>query len=162
MYDDMSVLDQFGRSYLSAEVFVRRAFQEIETLDQRESRLRKGSAKKLIEEVLPLARFFRHFDLPWRKVRCRFFGASHKYDAKITVCGPEVERKLLKPLYFVEVTTAVSPNEYLRREATGRYGGVFISGEIRRVGSRGHGDRISRHRSPKTAEHLFAEWWIWR
>jgi len=96
-----------------------------------------------MEEILPLAVFLKFLEVPNRNVRCKFKGGSDEYDAEISIIGPEVERGYFKPHYFVEITTAVSPVDYLRREALNRNGYVFHDPDIRRIGSRINGkDKI--------------------
>ena len=139
----MSVARQFGHSNLSAKSFAARAYRALEELSIQDLRLPKNDAKALIEEVWPLTVLLSHLDVPRRQVRCRYVGDTEGYDARITLRGHEVDRELLKPKYFVEVTTAASPVDYLRREALERNGGSFGGDDIRRVGSRRKGnDRI--------------------
>ncbi len=131
------MLDQFRRSFLSVSVFVRRAYSAHESLCGKEIRARSAEgSKELIEEILPLSAFLKYLEIPNRNVRCRFKGGSEEYDAEIRISGPEVVRGHIKSQYYVEVTTATSPVDYLRREALDRYGGVFHDPEIRRIGSR--------------------------
>jgi hypothetical protein len=96
-------------------------------------------SKELIEEVLPLAAFLKHLEIPGRKIRCRYVGGTDNYDARIRITGVEVERGFLAPSYFVEITGAAFPKDYLRREALTRNGHVFGGPRIRRVGSRARG-----------------------
>jgi hypothetical protein len=66
--------------------------------------------------------------------------ANQDHDAQIQVSGREVDLGLTQPSYYVEVTSATSPTEYLEREALTRNGFVYGGGQIRREGSKGSGD----------------------
>jgi hypothetical protein len=138
----MSKLDIF-KNYLTVSEFVRRAYRELETLTNDEYHLRQGEGNgKLVEEILPLAAFLKHFERPGRSLKCRLFLGNQNYDAKILLNGYGVEKGYLEDSYFVEVTSAVSPQEYLKREALVRYGS-FAGCSVRRVGSKKKGnDRI--------------------
>lgn len=131
----------FGRSFLTSTEFARRAYAMLSALSNDEYRLREEEGTKaLIEEVLPLATFLKHFEIPFRPVRCRHFLGSQNYDAQIRIRGPKVAGKSLERSYFVEVTSAVARKDYLIREALSRYGGVFVGDNIQRVGSKRKGD----------------------
>lgn len=135
------MLDKFRRSFLSVPVFVRRAYSALEALDGDQYRMRStAGAKELIEEIIPLAALLKHLEIPDRHVRCRFVGGDQDHDAQIRISGPEVEHGLIEHRYFVEVTSAISPDDYLQREALTRYGHVFGGGDIRRIGSKRRGD----------------------
>lgn len=138
----MSKLDKFN-AYLTTAVFVRRAYSEIEALTHHDYYVRNDpDTRKIVEEVLPLAAFLKHYDRPGRSVQCRFIPGSQNYDAKIKLKGYEVDKGLLEDSYFVEVTSAVSPQDYLVREALDRYG-IICGYNIRRNGSKKKGnDRI--------------------
>lgn len=125
-------------------VFVKRAYEALEALDGNSYRLRQGEGtKELVEEILPLAAFLKHFERPGRSVKCRFFSGNQNYDAKIKLAGADIDKGWFEKSYFVEVTSAVSSTDYLEREALSRYGSVFGGGDIRRIGSRVKGnDRI--------------------
>jgi hypothetical protein len=135
------MLDRFRRSFLSVPVFVRRAYSVLEALDGDQYRMRSvAGAKERIEEIIPLAALLKHLEIPDRHVRCRFVGGDQDHDAQIRISGPEVEHGLIEQRYFVEVTSAIAPYEYLQREALTRYGHVFGGGDIRRIGSKRRGD----------------------
>jgi hypothetical protein len=57
----------------------------------------------------------------------------------LRLSGSPVDRGFFEPNYNVEVTTAISPLDHLRREALTRYGSVFGGPEIKRVRSRKRG-----------------------
>jgi hypothetical protein len=139
-------LEQFRRSNLSASTFAQRAFREMEGLSAKDywNRPKRSGAKKLIEEVLPLAMIVKYLDIPGRRVRCRYLGQSDDTcDGLVTISGQWVNNGWLESQYFIEVTSAQFPNEHLKREALARYGSVFEDPGIHRVGSKRKGnDRI--------------------
>jgi hypothetical protein len=134
------MLDQFRRGFMSVPTFVRRANTAVEGASAEHFRSRSGELKGLIEEVLPLATFLKHLEIPSRRVTARLSSDDADHDAQIKVAGPEVDRGFLRAHYFVEITTAASPVEYLRREALNRNGFAFGGSDIRREGSRFRGD----------------------
>jgi hypothetical protein len=141
----MNILDRFSKSYLSVGIFTRRAYAAYWDFDDDEIRLRRGDGcKKLLEEILPIAAFLKHIEVPGRYVKCRWFPGNQNYDARLKISGIEVQKGMLKESYFIEVTSAVSKNDYLKREALSRYGCVFGGDDIHRVGSRRKGEIISR------------------
>jgi len=133
----MSVLDQFTCSYLTPAVFTARAFKAFDSLSGYAVRGRTGKGtKQLIEEVIPLAVFLRSLEIPQRQVRGRYFPGSQQFDAKLRIRGIEVDHGLLKPSYFIEITSAVSPNDHLKREALNLNGFAYSGDDIIRTGSR--------------------------
>lgn len=79
-------------------------------------RLREGKCKKLIEEVLPISAFLRCFERPGLNLYCEYFSGNQNYDAKIYCGGLLVEKQSLKGEYFLEVSIACHPKDYLKRE----------------------------------------------
>jgi hypothetical protein len=129
----MSATEQFSKSYLSTATFVSRAYATLEKLKNNEFPLRKGKdSKKLVEEIMPIAAFLKHFETPGRQVKCKYFPGNQNYDAKIRVQGSDVRLGFIEREYFLEVTSAVSSYDYLEREALSRNGSVFGGGKIRR------------------------------
>lgn len=136
-----SIIGRFSRSFLTASVFVQRAYTTLEQLSSQEYLLRsKQVTKQLVEEIAPLAALLKHLERPDLGVHCRVFGGNSGFDAQIRFSGRPVEEGFLKPLYFVEVTCAVAPNDYLHREALATTGTVFGGDDIGRTGSRKRGD----------------------
>lgn len=130
----MSVLNKFT-AWLIAPTFVKRAYLEINKIDNKEFFLRKNiESKKIIEEILPIATFLKYFETPERQIKCRYFSSVQNYDAIIRITGIEVEQRFLDKEYFLEVTVAEQEKiEYLKREAMARYGSVFGGDNIRRI-----------------------------
>jgi hypothetical protein len=130
----MSKLDKFT-NFLTTSVFVQRAYRELDSININDYFLRQGDGtKKIIEEILPLTAFLKHFERPGRRVKCRYFRNNQNYDAIIKIGGYEVEQGFIDDSYFVEVTLAEEKKyTYLRRESLARYGFVFGGDSIRRV-----------------------------
>jgi hypothetical protein len=136
------VLRQFSRSYLSVPVFVSRAYRALETFPAEAIRARcRAGPKELVEEILPLTALLKHLERPPRLLRCKYVAAKSQHDARIRFAGREVALGFLRPEYFVEITTANSPTDHLRREALNLYGTVFGDPNIRAEGSRRKGTR---------------------
>lgn len=131
-------------NFITVSVFVQRAYRELDSVDKNNYFLRKGDGtKKLIEEILPLTAFLKHFERPGRKVKCRYFPDNHNYDAIIKISGYEVNQRFIENKYFVEVTLAEEEyTEYLRRESLARYGFVFSGNNIRRIKNKKNGTDI--------------------
>ena len=136
----MSATEKFSKSYLSTSTFVSRAYSTLEQFTANEFRLRKGKGcKELVEEIIPIAAFLKHFERPGRKVTCKYYPGNQNYDAKIRVQGDELRYDYIKRSYYLEVTSAVSSYDFLEREALARYGSIFGGGDIRRVRDRRNG-----------------------
>lgn len=137
------MLSRFRRSFLTSATFVRRAYDELRRVPQPEFFSRAGPTKQLIEEVLPLAAFLKHIELPDQRVRCRYYGPTSPFDARIALDGHWVRKGIIEPHYYIEITTAIAPRAHLHREALRRYGSVFHDPDIQREGIRREGtDRI--------------------
>ncbi len=135
------MLSQFRKSYLSVPVFVRRAYAAVKALDGDEyrARARKTGAKGLVEEVMPIAALLKHLENPELQVRCKYVGGDASHDARLRLSGVPVAQGFFEQEYYVEVTSALSPLDFLRREALSRYGSVFGGPDIKRVRSRKKG-----------------------
>ena len=87
--------------------------------------LRTPRAKRMVEEVLPIAAFIQSRYGPGLRMRVRWRGGNQGYDAILRCAGLKAERLRLPPVQHLEVTTAVHPNEYLVREHLHREGISF-------------------------------------
>ena len=87
--------------------------------------LRGQMVGRLIEEVLPLCRYVQEHYRAGRYLSVKWSSGSQSFDAIITQQGAMVEALDLPARAHVEVTGAMHPNEYLRREALEKYGFVF-------------------------------------
>lgn len=108
-------------------------------LDGDQYRARGSGVKELVEEVMPLAALLKHLENPELSVRCKHVGGYANHDALLKLSGVPVDQGFFERDYYVEVTSAICPLDFLRREALSRYGSVFGGPKIRRVGSRKRG-----------------------
>lgn len=89
-------------------------------------------AKKLLEEVLPIAGYVKARNFSGA-VSIRWLGGSQGHDAELVGLGPDGPD-------FIEVTTAQHPSEFLRRQHSARTGGSFAPEGI--------------HKDPQTRETI--------
>jgi hypothetical protein len=94
--------------------------------------LTTARAKKLLEEVLPIAAFVQNRYGPGFRIAVRWRGGNQRCDAVLRCTGSTVERLALPSKQHLEVTTAVHPKEYLAREHLHREGVVFAPGGVSR------------------------------
>ena len=100
---------------------IRRSSNGIERL-----RLRKGKLeKKLIEELLPSARYIQARYSHGRPLKIRWKDGSQNYDARLLSTGVLVDRHLVAKGQYIEVTTAVHENDHIARNISHRDGFVF-------------------------------------
>ncbi len=93
---------------------IRKAPDGIERL-----RLRKGKLeKKLIEELLPLARYIQARYSHGRQIKIRWIDGKQNYDARLLSAGFLVDRRFVPRRQYVEVTTAVHENDHISRRLT--------------------------------------------
>jgi len=97
---------------------------------------RTPRAKKLLEEVLPLAAFIQSRYGPGCRMRIRWLGGNQPFDARILYRGALVDWMGMPKRQYLEITTAVQQTEHLVREHLNAMGGAFTA--------RG------THRDPKT------------
>ena len=87
--------------------------------------LKSQRAKKLLEEVLPIASFVKARYGPGIKIRVRWRGGNQRYDARLLFSGAAVDAKGIPTVQHLEITSAVHPNDYLARGHLSRDGGSF-------------------------------------
>jgi hypothetical protein len=129
------LLDQFRSSFLPVGTFVDSAYNALDTVSV-EALYKRGNSETtlLLQEILPLATFLKKFERPGRRIFCRYAGGgSSPFDAEIRVEGREVELGFLEPSYYIEVTTAEYPEQYLARESLRRYGFVYGGQSTKRI-----------------------------
>lgn len=89
-------------------------------------RLRKNDVeKKLVEEVLPIARYIQMKYNYSKNIKVKWVYGSQPYDAYIQLSGPEVLNSSIPKKQYLEVTTAVHNNDHLAREFANKFGYVF-------------------------------------
>ena len=131
-------LSDFERRMASKE-FVKIAFdaflktRELET-GISDLRLRTGDFnKKLVEEILPIAVFIGSFERVGLNVECQYFSGDQSYDARLYCDGLLVEKKSVLNEYYIEVSLACHPKDYLKRQATEQGVPVFGGNQIEKV-----------------------------
>lgn len=98
-------------------------------------RLRRlKSDKRLVEKLLPLACYVQARYQAGRRIKVRWLSGSQSYDAVLWSSGSLVEHGGAPRKVFVEVTTSVHPNDYLRRQLLHQRGGSFGVKGIHREG----------------------------
>ena len=89
-------------------------------------RLRKGRLeKKLIEELLPIARYIQARYSHRRQIKVRWIDGKQNYDARLLFAGVLVEKRLVPKRQYVEVTTAVHENDHISRRLMNEQGHTF-------------------------------------
>lgn len=89
-------------------------------------RLRKGKLeKKLIEELLPIARYIQARYNHGRQVKVRWKDGNQNYDARLLSSGALVDIGQAPKYQYVEVTTAVHENDHISRGMLNKNGLVF-------------------------------------
>jgi hypothetical protein len=89
-------------------------------------RLRKTKIdKRLIEELLPLARYVQTRYREGRRIKVRWLSGSQPYDAILWSSGGLVTHGMVPRRVLVEITGSMHPNEYLARQLLHKQGGSF-------------------------------------
>ncbi len=86
--------------------------------------------KRLIEELIPIARYVQARYSEGRRIKVRWFSGSQPYDAILWSSGSLVEHRIVPKKLFVEVTMSVHQNDYLARRLLHERGGSFGVKEI--------------------------------
>lgn len=103
-------------------------FDQIKREPDGKSRLRLRQSrtdKRLVEELLPLARYIQARYREGRRIKVRWLSGSQPYDAVLWSSGSVVEQGIEPRRIFVEITTSVHPKDYLRRQLLDQRGGSF-------------------------------------
>ncbi len=98
----------------------------------RRIRIRDDSiTKKLIEEVLPIARYVQAVYRPGRRIRIRWVEGNQNYDGVAYYSGDDVKKGLHPKKIYLEVTNAMHEKDHLYRKHLHEKGHVFGYGGIR-------------------------------
>jgi hypothetical protein len=81
--------------------------------------------KRLIEELIPIARYVQARYREGRCIKVRWLSRSQPYDAVLWSSGSLVEQHMAPRRIFVEVTTSVHQDEYLARRLLHERGRLF-------------------------------------
>ena len=127
---------------LESRTFIEKAFNAFNLLqsevDISKLRLRKDGCKELVEEILPVATFLGCFERPGLNLFCQYFPRNKKgsmtksFEAKVYCEGLLVEKRALHNEYFIEVSVACHPKDYLKRECSVKGFPCFEGSEIER------------------------------
>jgi hypothetical protein len=88
--------------------------------------------KRLIEELIPIARYLQARYREGRRIKVRWLSGSQPYDAVLWSSGELVKRNIAARKLLVEATTSVHQNNYLARQLLHEGGPVFGVKEIKR------------------------------
>ena len=88
-------------------------------------RVRSRREKKLIEELIPVARYVQERYRLGRRIKVRWFSGSQPFDARSLSSGVLVQHGMAPKKLQIEVTLAVHQNDYLRRKLLNEQGGTF-------------------------------------
>jgi hypothetical protein len=121
-FDDR-LLDGMNFCHLVYELFnqTRAGTDGIANLRLRTTKLEK----RLIEELIPLARFVQARYREGRRIKVRWLSGSQPYDAILLLSGVFVAKGYDPKKLVVEVTTAVHQNQHLARELLQKEGHSF-------------------------------------
>lgn len=131
-------LETLDNQMLDGLVFCARAYSLFDEIRSRpkgveELRLRRGQrAKKLVEEILPLATFVQARYGPGCRLRIRWLGGNQSYDARLRYSGAVVQNMRVPRSQYLEVTIAVHATEHLVRELINTEGFAFAAVGTRR------------------------------
>jgi hypothetical protein len=88
-------------------------------------RQRQGVEKKVVEELIPIARYIQARYREGRRLKVRWFGGSQPYDAVLWSSGKLVTHRMAPRRVLLEVTCSMHQNEYLARQLLQTRGGSF-------------------------------------
>jgi hypothetical protein len=83
--------------------------------------------KRLIEELIPLARYAQARYRPGLKIKVRWFDGSQRFDARLLCSGSLVTKGLWPKEMLAEITSSVRENDHLVRKHSHESGGSFAA-----------------------------------
>jgi hypothetical protein len=86
---------------------------------------RTKKQKRLVEELIPIARYVQARYQEGRRIKVRWLSGSQQHDAVLWSSGGLVEHGAAPRKVFLEVTTAVHENDHLARRLLQERGGSF-------------------------------------
>ncbi|WP_077033396.1 hypothetical protein [Pelomonas sp. KK5] len=134
-----SPLTEFDGQPFDGLVFCARVYALFESIRGRvdgPSRMRRRPSKvekRLLEELLPIAKYVQASYRPGRYITVRWVDGSQSFDAQIEQRGAYVDHGFYPALAHLEATCAMHPNEYLSRELLDTEGSTFGLEGIRRL-----------------------------
>lgn len=124
-------LSDFDGHLIDGLLFCRkvyRLFDQILEMPNGKSRLRmlkSKTEKRLVEELIPIARYIQYRYHEAYRVKVRWNGGSQRHDAVLFGSGVWVNHGLAAKRLAVETTMSMHPNEYLVRENVDKGGASF-------------------------------------
>lgn len=124
-------LTDFDNHLMNGFDFCRKAYGFFEDIRRSPNgveklRLRNGKLeKKLIEELLPIARYIQARYSHGRQLKVRWKDGPQTWDARFLSSGALVDIQLAPKNQYVEVTTAVHENDHIARAIFNKNGSVF-------------------------------------
>ena len=124
-------LSTFDGRLLDGLSFCRKVYRLFEQLSREPGGIRRlrlratKTEKRLIEELIPLARYVQARYREGRRIRVRWLGGSQPFDAMLLSNGTLVDKGIEPKNVFVEMTTSVHENEHLARRLLEERGGSF-------------------------------------
>jgi hypothetical protein len=134
-------LAEFDRQLLDGLYFCSRVYTLFESVRKSPggvSRLRRRTTKtekRLLEELLPIAKYVQSSYRLGRYIAVRWIDGSQQYDAELVQEGSYVCENYYPATAFLEVTNAVHPKEHMNRELLDKKGSAFGLEGIRRLKS---------------------------
>ncbi len=131
-------LESLDGKLLDGLVFCRIAYDLFEAIQEEPTGLeeirllRSLRAKRMVEEVLPIAAFVQNRYGLGLRLRVRWRGGSQRYDARVLCNGRKADHFRIPAVQHLEITTAVHQDDYLVREHLHREGFAFSAHGIRR------------------------------
>jgi hypothetical protein len=129
-------LSDFDGRLMDGFLFCKKVYEFFDQVQQAPGgvlRLRRrpshGAEKKLLEELLPIARYVQQRYRVGLRLKVRCVGGNQQYDAELLCSGGYVDREFVPSRMFLEVTSVMHEKEHLRRELLDTLFGV---GDIRR------------------------------
>jgi len=107
---------------------IRRSPNGVERLRIRKDRLEK----KLIEELLPIARYVQARHSHGRQLKVRWKDGTQNYDAQLLSTGLLVELRLVPRVVYLEVTTAVHEKDHIARDIFNKTGRSFTAKGVKK------------------------------
>jgi hypothetical protein len=125
-----STLADFDNHLMNGLDFCKKAYGLFEQIRRNSNgverlRLRKGKLeKKLVEELLPIARYIQARYSHGRQMKVRWKDGTQNYDARLLSTGALVDVRLSPKSQYVEVTTAIHENDHIARSISNKNGHV--------------------------------------
>ncbi|OHX14224.1 hypothetical protein BI347_12460 [Chromobacterium sphagni] len=83
-------------------------------------RSERGAVKRLLDEIMPICRYVQHYYRAGRYISVRWVDGSQHYDAELHQRGDYVAQGYYEKLAYLEVTSAMHPNQHWVRKMLNR------------------------------------------